>query len=230
MIAALVLILVAVVVAAVLLCFIKRTSAFYLPLALTSIVALVCAGLTSASYKNAFDGYSILLIISVLPLFLTIFEFKTTNKTADNISQEGKKLRFGVFNLDKTIKGFAYCVSAFCIAFYALYLGKETPYSFLIGLFLALACTFLDFIITKNSLLTNLFGFFEKFLMFLAASLLVSTILPCLLYSFALQNILFSLACACYASHIILNMYLPNKFNNLSLFASFLLLFASIVF
>lgn len=260
LIASVVLMLVACVALSAALCFVKKQSPFFVVLKCFFFTSLICVGVCCASNRNAFNGFSILLILSVLPHFFTLFEMKSNvnfeknpqNKNAEQIgkneqnfdlisakneaendeknSKKRKKLAFLAPNWTKILKGTAYAVSAFCVAFCALYLGKESPYGFLAGLALGLALAFLHFVIKKQSLLHNPWGFCANFLHFLAVGFLVSAILPALLYSFALDNILFSLGCLTYAAHILLETYLPNKFNHLVLTAAYLLLFATIIF
>ncbi len=255
LIASVISMLVACVALSVALCFVKKQSPFFVVLKCFFLASLICVGICCASYRNTFNGLSILLFLSVLPLFFTLFELKIENKdskfsylqepenkqdfdfSAENDfenfetnSKNGKKRAIFAPNWTKLMSGMAYAVSAFCVAFCALYFGKETFYVFLAGLFLGLALTFLHFLIKKRSILRDPWGFCADFLNFLAVGFLLSAILPALLYSFALDNILFSVACVSYAAHLLLETYLPNKFNHLALTAAYLLLFATIVF
>ena len=273
LIASVVLMLVACVALSAALCFVKKQSPFFVVLKCFFFASLICVGVCCASLRNAFDGYSILLILSALPLFFTLFALKSnsgaenfsaqmnyeeknasaqfendpknyhentqnfdnfaTEKNTQNdvkFSKNGKKPALFAPNLTKILQGTAYAISAFCVAFCALYLGKESPYGFLAGLALGVALTFMHFLIKKKNVLRDPWGFCADFLNFLAVGFLVCAILPALLYSFALDNILFSIACLTYAAHILLETYLPNKFNHLALTAAYLLLFATIVF
>lgn len=247
-------ILVACVALSAALCFVKKQSPFYAALKGFFFASLVCLGICCASYRNTFNGCSILLFLSVLPLIFTLFELKpgsafsveendatelekseqeTQNFDTENgekTSKKRKKRAIFAPNWTKIMNGMAYAVSAFCVAFCALYFGKESFYVFLVGLAIGLALTFLHFLIKKRGLLSDPWGFCADFLHSLAVGFLLSAILPALLYSFALDNILFSVACFTYAAHLLLETYLPNKFNHLALTAAYLLLFATIVF
>lgn len=264
LIASVVLMLVACLAISAALCFVKKQNSAFVLLRCAFFASLICVGICCASFRNTFNGYTILLFLSVLPLFFTLFEnrnvenfsadetLQNANRNADfenaerNKNQKnfddfstengeknaknGKKNAIFAPNWAKILKGLTYAVSAFCIAFCALYLGKETFYGFLAGLGLGLALTFLHFLIKKRSVLRDPWGFCADFLTFFAVGFLISAILPTLLYSFALDNILFSVACLSYSAHLLLEIYLPNKFNHLALAAAYLLLFATIIF
>ena len=282
-IAYIVLMLVACLALAAALCFVKRQSQFFIVLSCLFYAALICTGVCCASYHNTFNGYSILIFLSVLPLLLTLFKLKgaeqdelsdtssqnTTLKNAapksasmqnlssNNFSTQnavsqnarlaqpatqsddkinklnaktGKKSTIFAANWTAIMRGAAYAISAFCVAFCSLYVGKESPYGLLMGIALGLGLTFLHFILTKQNLLQDPWGFVANSLLFLAVGMLFSSILPALLYSLALDNILFSVGCVAYCVYLLLETYLPSKFNHLALAAAYLLLFATIVF
>lgn len=208
------------------LCFVNEKK-FSTPINLLHFISIVCLGLTAITYSNAFNGYSILLILSVMPLFFTVFDFKFEIKP-NNIDREIQSQK--TFDLGKIIESLAYLLSAFCIAFCSLYLGKESPFGFMAGIALGFALTFLHFIIKKQSMTTNLFDFLQKLFTFIGVGLLLGAIITTLLYSVALTNILFSISCLLYATYIVLNIYIPNKYNHVVMTVALMILFVGLVF
>lgn len=229
---------------AVLNCFVKRDNQYFSLLRGLGLITLICLGLTSASYQNAFDGYSILLIISVLPLFITLFNFSSAEKTEKQSQQfqddlgtvenygfnKKQKKHFSLSKISILLYGAAYLASTACIVFCALYIGVESVFGYLAGLFLGVAATFLEFLIKKQNIKGNVITFFGKMLYFVSIGLLLTAIIQILLYATTLTNILFACAMLAYAVAIAFEAEFPNRYAHLAHYAAMFLLFASIVF
>ncbi len=232
---------------AVLNCFIKRNNQYFALLKGLGLMTLICLGLTSASYKNAFDGYSILLVISLLPVFVTLYTFSSTekaqteNKTEfqdeigtvqnyDFAKQRKTTKRFTLSKISILLNGAAYLASTACIVFCGLYIGVESVFGYLAGLFLGVAATFLEFLIKKQNVKDNLITFFGKMLFFVSIGLLLTAIIQVLLYAADVTNILFSCALLAYAVYLAMEVEYPNNYSHLAYYAAMFLLFSSIAF
>jgi len=246
LIASVVCMLVACVALAVGNCFVKQNKIFSYVLKTLMLIALICLSITCATCKNNFSGFVILLIISITPLFLNIYEFKQeNNKNVEEIEEtietetekpqkKVKKSRNLPVNWQKCLTGISYSLSAFCVAFCGLYLGKETAFGFLLGIAIALFLTFLDAIIHKNkkyeSFMHGFVDYLQNFIMFIGIGLLLGQIIPVLLYSTQIKNIMFCLGCLAYSTHIFLTIYLKSKFDHLAQIVAFFLLISTILF
>lgn len=226
--------LVACVCMAVAVCLVKNNKLSFLFKSM-GFVFLICLGIVVANYKNLFNGYSILLILSTTPLFLTAFDikfFKEENTDKKNSQEDENKTAEKQKLLNQLVKGCAYLVSCICIAIAAFYIGKESFWGILAGVAFGLALTFLDFIIKKHY--KNNFGkaltvFIVRFLQFAGIGLLVGSMLCALLYSFALTNILFAVGALSYCVHIFLDIYLHNRFDYLPYFLGAFLMLSTII-
>ncbi len=227
-------------------CFVKRNKFVYLILHTSLLILLIVLGLLCITHQETFSGYSILLILSILPLFLTLFDnYETKFKTEDfsngqdfendkELDENNKNVvTFKYFcNL---AKGIGYTLSALALSFCALYLGKETVFGVLLAFAIGLTLTFLSLIIKKNfsfkSIKKFLLKFCEQFSYFFAIGLLFASVMLAFLYSFSIQNILFALGALSYIVHICLEMKFKNsRYNHLIYLFSTLLLFATFFF
>ncbi len=240
---ALILMFVATAIFAVLNCFIKRDNPLSTFVKNLSLIVLVSLGFVCANYKNNFSGYSIFLILSVIPLFLNSFDFKNyllklkssikeetfpvemeTDLTQDSAKKE--KSHYFVNSDGTLIKNSTLCISAFLTGLAGLYLGKESVFGFLIGLATGFAVTFLYLIIKKEKNPYNILSFF---LISLAFGILFGQIISVIIYSFSIVNILYCLGSISLMAFIILNRYIKSEYCNLAYFAAIILLFVSIL-
>lgn len=231
---------VATIILAVGVCFARKNKTLLFLLQTFSLIALLCLGFVSANYKDDFSGYSIFILISIAPQFLSIFDFKEylnskktkqlemTSTEIDNKLPVKKEKKHTLTNSNGILlQSIALLLSAICIGFCGLYLGLETFYGFLIGLALAFALTFLLLIIKKN---INLFDLLGYFFVFLGIGILIGQIVTVLLYSFAITNILFCIGALIYCVYSCLTLFAKTKFDHLVYFLSMFCLLSTLIF
>ena len=196
------------------------------------------------AFKKDYSGYSILLVMSVVPMFLNVcfpkFETSKESKSEENSSfseQNNTNASNNAKNLQNygtLVGGIAYFISSLILAFCGLYVGKESAFGILIGLSIGLMLTFLHMIIKKEhkskTKKQTLLLFFEKFLHFISVGLLLSSIAVVMLYSTNLSNILFSVGTVAFSVHVLLEVYYKNNYNHIAYFVAMLLMFSSIIF
>ena len=78
---ALICMFVAAAILAVSVCFSKKNKTLYFLLQTLSLIALVCLGLVAGNYKNNFSGYTIFLILAIIPQFISLFDLSEYLKT-----------------------------------------------------------------------------------------------------------------------------------------------------
>ena len=216
------------------LCFVKN-SYFKVALQIGMYIAIICTALSCMAYKNSFGGFSIILIVSVLPMFLTVIKSPQKQKIDEEnteISNKNAKNARIFENIAVILPNLAYPLAAIALSFCSLYLGKETAFAILAGLALGIFLTFLDFIIKKEKV-ENTKDYFKKFGLktpvFLAVGLCLSNIVIVLLYSFALSNIMFALGLLLFAAYLLLKVYFDTKFNHLTYILAMFFMFLAIL-
>lgn len=194
-------------------CFLKKHKAMSFLLQLFALTSLFCGTVALAHLKNNFSLYSILLIASIFPQFLTIFDLKEIlkkqknkkdlQKNEENLQNSNKKLsnfeKFGQSN-GKLFSSLGIFLSSTILSVCGLILGLETIWLYVLSLAIALFCLFLTLILKKN---LNIFDFITYIFIFLSVGLCISQILTVLVYSFNLKNILYCLGILCYAIYSI---------------------------
>ena len=230
--------------------FIKKKGALYFSISALTIICLVVAGILTANYNNYFGGFSIISIISISPIFLSLFELKpkeiveedieNTTQNFDteieeiNKNNKKKKKEKKKYNFPKSFaesegrifEGVAFLLSSFLFAFAGLYLGKETPFGFLMAIPFALIGLCITFM-RKNH---NFLDVISNIFCFVSAGFLVGQIITVLIYSFALSNILYAIASLIFASYIIATTFTKERRINILMYVSFILLCLSILF
>ena len=230
--------------------FIKKKGALYFSISALTIICLVVAGILTANYNNYFGGFSIISIISISPIFLSLFELKpkeiveedieNTTKNEENKNEKKnknnkkKKKEKKKYNFSKSFaesegrifEGVAFLLSSFLFAFAGLYLGKETPFGFLMAIPFALIGLCITFM-RKNH---NFYDVISNILCYISAGFLVGQIITVLMYSFALSNILYAIASLIFASYIITTTFTKERRINILMYVSFILLCLSILF
>lgn len=223
--------------------FIKKKGVLYFSLSALSLMAIIICGILSANYQNNFGGFSIILIISFVPLFLSFFELKPKEivkeegvaeenieeKSDEKINEKKKKL-----NLSKAFQesegrifeSIAFTASSFLVAFAGLYLGKETPFGLLMGIPFAIIGLFLT-MLRKNH---NPFDLLSNSLNFMSVGFLLGQVLAVVVYSFALPNILYSLSLLVLSGYILATTFTKERRINIILFVTLLLLCITIIF
>ncbi len=224
-------------------CFVNKNKFSYLFMFMFALIALVCLGVTCTAYNNSFSGYSILLIISVLPIFLTLFgryeadfslkkDIKNIEQETIQKTQKPEEIKF--IKTCNLLKGLGFFVSTIALAFCGLYLGKETFFGMLFALAFGLSATFLEIVVKKEykKHRSEFWGIFlDRIFYYLSVGLLISSILLVLLYSINLTSILFVLGSLMYIAYIVIELFAKNsKFNHLTYFVAMFLFFATVLF
>lgn len=239
LIISLICLLAATVIFALVSCFVKKNSPAFFLLKAASIMSLAFFAMLCANYKNSFDGYSILLILSVFPAFVTLVDLKSyidqkkEEKTAEEIFAEEndlpkkqKKQSRLLQSNGQILFGVAALLSAVCISIASLYKGVESVYSFGLGISIGFSLTFLSIIIKKNLPAFDLLNFL---LIFVSAGLLLAQILMVVLYSTALANLIFCAGAAVICLYNLLKIKFNGKFLDLIYFLGMICLIASII-
>lgn len=226
---------------AVAICFTKKNKFLNFLLKATFFIALICSAVVCANYKNNFSGYSVLLILSVVPMFLNLFDLKSylENKQKQSIEESQqineneqfeekppKKPSLFLSSNGKILTSIATLMSATAIGFAGLYIGVETVYGFLIGLAFAFAGTFLLLIIKKSF---NIFDLAGYFLQILASGILIGQIITGLMYSFALANILYACGALLFCVYVAISNFLKSNYDHLAYLVAMLMLFVTII-
>ncbi len=216
---AMILMLVAVVVLAVGVSLMKKNNALTFLLKSLALIALVGLGFVVANFKDDFSGFSILVILSALPMFLSVFDLKQMLETKDTPKQETIKEQSNdnlsdfseasteenlVSKKKKSHKNYlAECqtnllcaigifLSAICISIATLYIGKETFLGAVIGILIGGAVTLVLLALKK---IKNPFEIIFYLLIFASIGLMASNIVLAFMYSFSTTNIMFALGC-----------------------------------
>lgn len=212
---------VATLILAIIECFFKKHKAVSFSLQFFTLITLILTTFTVAHYKNNFSLFSIFLIVSIVPQFLTVFDFekffgkkKQTNIDLSNEEVEKNTKNFIDFkaNGGLFVKSLGIFATSVFLVFCGLYLGKETIFSFLLAISIALFSTFILLLKKKN---LNLFYILSHVFLFAAIGLSLAHILTVLLYSFNLTNILFSVGLLAYAVYCLVFVFTKNKYSNL---------------
>ncbi len=230
---------------AVALCFVKnhKTAGFLLRTGL--LIAVTCFGIVSATYGKIFSGYSILLILSSLPIFLSLFDLKgfLAEKQAKSLEKpfddanwqedfeenqnEDKKQKHLFQNSNGSlINSICLLISAICIGFAGLYIGTETAYGFLIGLAIACASTFLLMIKKED---VNLFDVLSFFLVFLAVGICFGQIITVILYAKTITNIIYCIGALLFGCYAILSTYKKTNYNHFAYLLAMITLFVTFI-
>ncbi|MDE6583563.1 MAG: hypothetical protein K2K31_02830, partial [Clostridia bacterium] len=210
-------------------CFYK-SSPVSLLLKSLSLIGTLALALSCAIYEGTFYGYSIFLILAVAPQFLSLINLKEIFKPKqDDASKEEKEepKKHSLISSDNNLmNGAAIFLTAICLGFCALYLGKETAYGFLIGVGVGLTVTFLLLALKRIS---NLFDIASCFLMFTGAGIAFGHIISVLVYAFTLTNIMFAIGALIYVVYVALTYFWKNNYSQIAYFLSMFVFFATLI-
>lgn len=220
-------------------CFTQRNTPLFFLTKTASLICLACLAVVCANYKNAFDGYSILIIFSVLPAFLMIFDLKAyldakknvkTNEEIfadENQLPKKEKKQSKIFQSNGQILFALSCLLiSVCIGIASLYKGIETIYSFGLGISLGFAGTFLTIIIKKN---ISAYDLLSAFLVYVSVGILFSQIVMVILYSTAIANLLYCVGAFLLGIFGLLKLNLKSKFLDLIYYLGMIAVIASII-
>ncbi len=208
--------LVAVVLLAVGVSLMRKNNGLTFLLKTLTLIAIVILGFIVANYKDDFSGFSILVILSALPMFLASFDLKQIlekeepslpseneaiketpeqeqpSEIQDNTTINKKKKNSLSDCKSNLLCGIGIFLSAVCLSIATLYIGKETFFGAIIGLLIGGAVVFVLLALGK---IKNPFDIIFNLLIFISIGLMVSNIVLSFLYSFSTTNIMFALGC-----------------------------------
>lgn len=132
------------------------------------------------------------------------------------------------------VKGGAVLLSAVCITTAGLFVGKQTAFGVLFGIFFGLMLGFLHLIVKRKqfasaNLKDNFFRFLDTAAPFVAVGLLAGSIFPVLLASVAAASWMFFFGLCANIAFILLQIYCPNKYNQIALYGAFFLYFIAVL-
>lgn len=208
-----------------------------------TLISLLCFSIAMTSYKNAFSGFSIFLILSIIPMFLESLssELQTTTIYGQNkenlnsnteISSKNLKNNQNFEKIGLFLSKLAYPLSSLCLAISGLYIGKETPFSFLFGIAFAFAMTFIYFIFFKKKIKLNSKGveFISTFLVFLGSGFALGCVIPVFLYEISLKTIMFNIGIIVYSLFFFFKRFVNKKFDYIFYVLGTVLILSSILF
>lgn len=193
--------------------------------------SLICLGIVTANYSANFNAFSILVIISIIPLFITLFKLNIYKAKNDENQEEKDSRENKNKTLTSILKGTGFLLSSICLSFAVLYIGLETFTIALLGLFIGLALTFWDAILMKTYEIKKKYGFLTEFganfIQFFSVGLFLSCALSSVMYAFVLKSALFAIGAIILAAHIILNRYVKIKYVNIVYYLGVIFLISS---
>ena len=217
--------------------FTKKRGVYYILFSSLTIIALAVTMILSANYNNNFFGFSIVSMISLVPLFIPLFDFKSKLDQAEierqkNLynSQENKKKKniFLLFNESdgRLFESLALFLSAFFVAFAGLYLGKLSPFGMLMGLPAGIIGLSVTYLRNKTA---NTFDVITNLLSYAGAGMLLGQIISVLIHSISASSILYIIACLALASYMIACIYTKERRINVVLYCVYLFLSIAII-
>lgn len=229
--------------------FTKKRGFYYILFSSLTLVSLAVTMILSANYNNNFFGFSIISIVSLAPLFIILFDFKSRldgseveylrqrdneivlSNSNQNDQQAKKRKKRNIVLLfheseGRLFESLALFLSAFFVAFAGLYLGKVSPFGMLTCLpagLIGLSVTYL-----KNRE-ANVFDVVSNALSYAGAGILVGQIISVLIHSFNASSILYILACLAMASYMVACVYTKERRINVILYCVYLMLAIAIL-
>lgn len=241
--------LVATIILAIVSCLSDKNNPLHFLFKVLPFVSLVGLSIICANYRSNFNGYSVLITLSILPLFLSPFDLKNFIETKkskaqkkvietneqfaeiaefeeeNNLKREKKENKFLQSN-GLILTGVSLLLASICIGISGLYKGIETIYGFCIGISFGLLAMFFTLASKKN---TNIFDVLNLFMLATSSGILLGQIATVLMYSFALGNIIFCLGSFLIAVYGILKASLNNKYIDLLLYLGIIILIATFI-
>lgn len=225
---ALICVLVATFIFAVLGCFINKNNPLYLLFKIITLSCLLATGILCANLKTNFGGFTIFALLSVVPMFVTTFDFKAYLEARNDNHKQTTDLQKNLFDSDGNLLfGIVFFASSICLSLSGLYRGYPMIFGFVIGVAIGFALAFLAVSIKKSK---NGFNFSAFLLAFVGVGFLIGQIVSALLFSISLQNILFSSGLFVLSAYAITRMFTKKNFVEIFHLLGMLLVFASIIF
>lgn len=228
-------------------CFAKKKGIFfYLSSALT-LVLLIVVNVLSANYENGFNGFSIILIVSIAPLFLILFGYKIKDtleeeneveevqeevkeeENKDVIKRETKvrkikqrKSLYEIFNASngRIFEAIAFLLTSFLVAFSGLYVGKTSPFGILLGVPMCIIGICIIYLGDREA---NMLDVLTYAFTYLSVGMLVGQTISALIYGFTLATLFYVIGSLCLASYILACQYTTERRINIILYFSFIM-------
>lgn len=231
-------------------CFFTKNKTLTYLLQTFSYIALLCLILVAGNFKNNFSGYTVLLIISIAPQFLNLFDLngylktkreelesaekeeefsenEQIEETDENLKQSQKKKKHNFIQSNGSLlQSLALFLSSICVALSGLYIGLETFYGLFIGIAMGFALIFLN-LITKKTF--NPYDLLSLALVCLSVGILVGNIIIVALYSLSLSNILFCVGSLLLCGYALLKHYIKTNYAEILYFIAMFCLVLTLI-
>lgn len=227
----------------------KRGIFFYLSSALT-LALLIVVNVLSANYENNFNGFSIILIVSIAPLFLILFGYKIKDtleeeneveEVQEEVKEEEKeenkevikretkvrkikqrKSLYEIFNASngRIFEAIAFLLTSFLVAFSGLYVGKTSPFGMLLGIPMCIIGICIIYLGDREA---NILDVISCAFTYLSVGMLVGQTISALIYGFTLATLFYAIGSLCLASYILACQYTTERRINIILYFSYIM-------
>ncbi len=237
--------------------FTKKRGFYYILFSSLTIVALAVTMILSANYNNNFFGFSIISMISLAPLFLTLFDFKSKISESDveyqkrlrdydltavtqneeQKEQIGKKTRKVKNKKNLTLLRFYESdgrlfesLALFLSAFFIAFAGLYLGKLSPFGMLAGLPMGIIGLSITYlKDKKANVFDVVSNTLSYVGAGMLLGQIVSVAIYSLNAASILYMIACLALASYMLTCIYTKERRINVMLYCVYLILSIAII-
>ena len=237
--------------------FLKKKGVLYYSISALTIMVLIVAGILSANYNNNFNGFSLISIIAIVPLFLSFIDLssKRIEETDEQVEEEikdnaaevvtenatqeldeandedDKKKKFDIVKSYSESDGKIFQSLAYLIsAFLIAFAGFYLGKVSPFGMLVGLPAALIGLFIALLTKKKNLFDILSSIVCYMAVGLLIGQIVAVLIYSFAVANILFAVSSFVFAAYILTSLYTNEKRVNIILYVAMVCLCLTILF
>lgn len=237
--------------------FLKKKGVLYYSISALTIMVLIVAGILSANYNNNFNGFSLISIIAIVPLFLSFIDLssKRIEETDEQVEEEikdnaaevvtenatqeldeandedDKKKKFDIVKSYSESDGKIFQSLAYLIsAFLIAFAGFYLGKVSPFGMLVGLPAALIGLFIALLTKKKNLFDILSSIVCYMAVGLLIGQIVAVLIYSFAVANILFAVSSFVFAAYILTSLYTNEKRVNIILYVAMICLCLTILF
>lgn len=228
----------------------KRGIFFYLSSALT-LALLIVVNVLSANFENGFNGFSIILIVSIAPLFLILFGYKIKddleeeNEIAEEAQEEVKeeekeenkevikretkvrkiKQRKSLYELFNLSNGRIFETTAFLLtSFLVAFSGLYVGKTSPFGMLLGVPMCIIGIcIIYLGDREANILDVVSCAFTYLSVGMLIGQIISALIYGFTLATLFYAIGSLCLASYILTCQYTKERRINIILYFSYIM-------
>ena len=237
--------------------FLKKKGVLYYSISALTIMVLIVAGILSANYNNNFNGFSLISIIAIVPLFLSFIDLssKRIEETDEQVEEEikdnaaevvtenatqeldeandedDKKKKFDIVKSYSESDGKIFQSLAYLIsAFLIAFAGFYLGKVSPFGMLVGLPAALIGLFIALLTKKKNLFDILSSIVCYMAVGLLIGQIVAVLIYSFAVANILFAVSSFVFAAYILTSLYTNEKRVSIILYVAMICLCLTILF